>query len=220
MTVVSKAGSVPSKADPAHDVLRSVGHPLDAIFQPQSVAVIGASERQGSVGRSVLWNLLSSPFGGTVFPVNPKRSNMLGVRAYKSIAELPEGPDLVVVTTPADTVPGLIQEAVDAGVPAGIVISAGFKEFGEHGKELEHEISRIIQGKMRLIGPNCLGVMNPIQRLERDVRPHHCAAGQRGLHQPERRALHRGAGLELAGEWSASAPSSRSARCSTWTGAT
>lgn len=165
MSVVSKSGSSVSKADPAHDVLRSVGHPLDAIFQPQSVAVIGASERQGSVGRSVLWNLLSSPFGGTLYPVNPKRSNILGVKAYKSIAELPERPDLVVVTTPADSVPTLIQEAVDAGVPAGIVISAGFKEHGKHGKQLEHEISRIIQGKMRIIGPNCLGVMNPIKGL-------------------------------------------------------
>ncbi len=153
------------KADPAHDVLRSVSHPLDAIFRPSSVAVIGASERQGSVGRSVIWNLLSSPFGGTLYPVNSKRSNILGVKAYKSIAALPERPDLIVVTTPADTVPGIVQEAVDAGVPAGIVISAGFKEHGEHGKELERQISQIIRGKMRIIGPNCLGVMNPIQGL-------------------------------------------------------
>jgi acetyltransferase len=165
MTVASKASSKVGKADPAHDVLRSVGHPLDAIFQPQSVAVIGASERVGSVGRSVLWNLLSSPFGGTLYPVNPKRNNILGVRAYKSIADLPERPELVVITTPADSVPAIIQESVENGVPAGIVISAGFKEHGEHGKQLEHEISRIIEGKMRIIGPNCLGVMNPIKGL-------------------------------------------------------
>jgi acetyltransferase len=165
MSVVGKNLSKVGKADPSHDVLRSVGHPLDAIFQPQSVAVIGASERQGSVGRSVMWNLLSSPFGGTLYPVNPKRSNILGVRAYKNVGELPERPELVVLTTPADSVPALLQEAVDAGVPAGIVISAGFKEHGEHGKQLEHEISRIIQGKMRIIGPNCLGVMNPIHGL-------------------------------------------------------
>ncbi len=132
---------------------------------PRSVAVIGASERAGSVGRSVLWNLLSSPFGGTVFPVNSKRSNVLGIKAYPSVRDLPEKVDLVVVTTPADTVPGIIQESVDAGVPAAIVISAGFKEFGEHGKELERQISEIIRGKMRLIGPNCLGVMNPVRGL-------------------------------------------------------
>src|SRR6516165_8473881 len=102
-----------------------------------SVGVICASERPGSVGRSVLWNLLSNPFGGTVFPVNSKRPNVLGIKAYPSVAELPDKVDLVVVTTPADTVPDILAESVAAGIPAGIVISAGFKEHGEHGKELE-----------------------------------------------------------------------------------
>ena len=153
------------KADPSSDVYRSESHPLDPLFLPKSVAVIGASERPGSVGRSVLWNLLSSPFGGTVFPVNSKRSNVLGIKAYPSVRDLPEKVDLIVVTTPADTVPELIHESVEVGIPAAIVISAGFKEFGEHGKELERQISEIIRGKMRLIGPNCLGVMNPIRGL-------------------------------------------------------
>ncbi|HUI84347.1 MAG TPA: bifunctional acetate--CoA ligase family protein/GNAT family N-acetyltransferase [Candidatus Binatia bacterium] len=153
------------KADPSSDVYRSEAHPLDALFLPRSVAVIGASERSGSVGRSVLWNLLSSPFGGTVFPVNAKRPSVLGIKAYPSVKDLPDRVDLVVVTTPADTVPDLIAESVEVGIPAGIVISAGFKEFGEHGKDLERQISQIIRGKMRLIGPNCLGVMNPIRGL-------------------------------------------------------
>ena len=151
------------KADPSSDVYRSEQHPLDPLFLPRSVAVIGASERAGSVGRSVLWNLLSSPFGGTVFPVNSKRANVLGIKAYPSVSDLPDKVDLVVVTTPADTVPDLIAESVQLGIPAGIVISAGFKEHGEHGKELERRISEIIRGKMRLIGPNCLGVMNPVR---------------------------------------------------------
>ena len=107
------------------------------MFAPRSVAVIGATERAGSVGRSVLWNLLSSPFGGTVFPVNAKRPNVLGIKAYPNVFDLPDKVDLVVVTTPADTVPDLMAESVEAGIPAGIVISAGFKEHGEHGKELE-----------------------------------------------------------------------------------
>src|SRR5580658_2731137 len=153
------------KADPSSDVYRSESHPLDPIFQPTSVAVIGASERAGSVGRSVLWNLLSSPFGGTVFPVNAKRPSVLGIKAYPNVRELPDKVDLVVVVTPADTVPDIIAESVEVGIPAAIVISAGFKEFGEHGKELERQISEIIRGKMRLIGPNCLGVMNPIRGL-------------------------------------------------------
>ena len=151
------------KADPSSDVYRSETHPLDALFLPHSVAVIGASERAGSVGRSVLWNLLSSPFGGTVFPVNAKRSNVLGIKAYPSVRDLPDKVDLVVLTTPADTVPDLIAESVELGISAAIVISAGFKEHGEHGKDLERQISEIIRGKMRLIGPNCLGVMNPVR---------------------------------------------------------
>src|SRR5579871_2858769 len=153
------------KSDPSSDVYRSETHPLDSLFMPSSVAVIGASERAGSVGRSVLWNLLSSPFGGTVFPVNAKRPSVLGIKAYPSVKDLPDKVDLVVVTTPADTVPELIAESVDFGIPSAIVISAGFKEFGEHGKELEQQISQIIRGKMRLIGPNCLGVMNPVRGL-------------------------------------------------------
>src|SRR6516225_6131190 len=113
----------PAKMDPSSDVYRSESHPLDPLFLPQSVAVIGASERAGSVGRSVLWNLLSSPFGGTVFPVNSKRTNVLGIKAYPSVRDLPDKVELVVVTTPADTVPGLIAESVDLGIPAAIVIS-------------------------------------------------------------------------------------------------
>ena len=166
MTTISAAKSASTnviKADPSSDVYRSESHPLDPLFLPQSVAVIGASERAGSVGRSVLWNLLSSPFGGTVFPVNAKRPNVLGIKAYPSVRDLPDKVDLVVLTTPADTVPDLIAESVELGIPAAIVISAGFKEHGEHGKELERQISEIIRGKMRLIGPNCLGVMNPVR---------------------------------------------------------
>ncbi len=171
MTPIGKAvGKALGKAgkgqiDPAHDVLRPDVHPLDPIFKPQSVALIGASERAGSVGRNVLWNLLSSPFGGTLYPVNPKRSNILGIRTYPSLTELPEVVDLVVITTPAESVPALIKEAVGLGIPAAIVISAGFKEVGEAGKKLEAEIMETIRGKMRLIGPNCLGVMNPILGL-------------------------------------------------------
>src|SRR6202158_4541012 len=151
------------KPSPSPEVYRSESHPLDRLFLPKSVAVIGASERVGSVGRSVLWNLLSSPFGGTVFPVNAKRPNVLGIKAYPTVRDLPDKVDLVVITTPADTVPDLIAQSVELGIPAAIVISAGFKEHGEHGQELERQIAQIIRGKMRLIGPNCLGVMNPIR---------------------------------------------------------
>src|SRR5690606_19913030 len=112
--------------DPSHDLLRLRRNPLDAVFAPRNVAVIGASERQGSVGRTVLWNLISNPFGGTVFPVNPQRPSVLGIRAYPSIADVPEPVDLAVIVTPAPTVPGVVRECVAAGVPGAIVISAGF----------------------------------------------------------------------------------------------
>jgi acetyltransferase len=141
-------------------------HPLDAIFRPQNVAVIGATERAGSVGRTVLWNLISHPFGGTVFPVNLKRSSVMGIKAYPNVATVPEPVDLAVVATPARTVPGIIGECADAGVKSAIVVSSGFKEIGTEGAELERQIlEEACRGQMRIIGPNCLGVMSPITGL-------------------------------------------------------
>src|SRR5512146_2243434 len=152
--------------DPAHDVLRSERHPLDDIFKPKSVALIGASERPGSVGRNVLWNLLSNPFGGTVFPVNPNRPSVLGIRSYGSVAVIPEEVELAIITTAAPTVPDVIEECATAGVRAAIVISAGFRETGPAGAALEEEITKRLRGhRMRIIGPNCLGVMNPMTGL-------------------------------------------------------
>ena len=151
-------------ADPSHDVLRSEKkHPLDAIFAPKNIAVIGATEKIGSVGRTVLWNLMSTPFGGPIFPVNPSRGSVLGIKAYPNIGAVPEKVDLVVVTTPATTVPGIISSCVDAGVKGAVIISAGFKETGPAGVELERQVlTHARRGGMRIIGPNCLGVMNPI----------------------------------------------------------
>ena len=152
--------------DPAHDVYRYTPRSLQPIFSPKTVAVIGASEKAGSVGRTVVWNLISSPFGGTVYPVNPKRANILGIKAYPSIKDLPDQIDLAVIVTPAPTVPGIVKECVEAGVQGTIVISAGFKEVGPEGAKLEAEIlEHARRGKMRVIGPNCLGVMNPLTGL-------------------------------------------------------
>ena len=148
--------------DSAQDILKPRHHPLDVFFEPESVALIGATENPGSVGRTVLWNLISTPFGGTVYPVNPKRPSVLGIRAYPSIAAVPEKVDLAVVVTPAKTIPGIIRECVDAGVRAAVVISAGFKETGPQGLEYERQlVAEAKRGNMRIIGPNCLGVMSP-----------------------------------------------------------
>src|SRR6185503_6715255 len=99
-------------------------------------------------------NLISHPFGGTVFPVNPKRNNILGIRAYPSIADTPEQVDLAVIVTPAPTVPHIIEECVQAGVNGAIIISAGFKEAGAEGVRLEQQILEKAQrAQMRIIGP-------------------------------------------------------------------
>ena len=144
------------------DVFRPRPQPLDVFFAPKTVAVIGATEAQGSVGRTVLWNLLSNPFGGTVFPVNPKRPSVLGIQAYPRIGAVPGPVDLAVVVTAAAVVPGIIGECVDAGIKAAIIISAGFKETGAVGIDLERQVlQQLRRGNMRAIGPNCLGVMSP-----------------------------------------------------------
>ena len=135
---------------------------LDAIFNPKGVAVVGATERPNTVGRTIFYNLITNPFGGTVYPVNPGRDSVLGVKAYKSLSDCPGDIDLVVVVTPSQTVPGIVQEAVDKGAKGAIIISAGFKERGPEGIALEERVMAIAQDKMRIIGPNCLGVMNPI----------------------------------------------------------
>ncbi|HTM41667.1 MAG TPA: CoA-binding protein, partial [Terriglobales bacterium] len=164
--------------DRAHDVLRSEAHPLDAMFAPHSVAVIGATERVGSVGRAVLWSLVSSPFGGTVYPVSEKRTSVLGIKAYRRIEEIPEPVDLAVVVTPAVSVPDVISECVASGVRGAIVISAGFKEHGERGRQLEQQILERLKGSgMRVIGPNCLGVMNPVSGLNATFAPNIARSG-------------------------------------------
>ncbi len=157
-------------ADPtrgtAHDVLRYERNMLDPIFAPKSVAVIGATEREGSVGRTIIWNLMSNSFGGAIFPVNPKRASILGIKAYPTISDVPDQIDLAIIVTPAPTVPGIIKDCVSVGVKGAIIISAGFKEAGPEGVELERQImEEARRGRMRIIGPNCLGVMNPISGL-------------------------------------------------------
>jgi acetyltransferase len=146
----------------AHDILRARKHPLNAIFSPKVVAVIGATENPGTVGRTVFQNLGRGGFDGVVYPVNPKRSSVLCVKAYPNIASVPEKVDLAVICTPAKVVPGLIQDCVKAGVPGAVIISAGFKETGAEGAKLEQQIlAEARRGGMRIVGPNCLGVMMP-----------------------------------------------------------
>jgi acetyltransferase len=136
---------------------------LDFFFSPKTVAVIGASEKLDSVGRTILWNLIGSPFGGTVYPVNPKRHSVLGIKAYPRVGEIPEPIELAVIATPAATVPGIIRECGESGAKGAIIISAGFREAGPAGARLEDEVLAAARAAdIRLIGPNCMGVMRPV----------------------------------------------------------
>jgi acetyltransferase len=147
--------------DPSMNILHRRSLDLESIFQPKTLAIIGATENEGSVGKTVMQNLAS--FKGEVFPVNPKRSSVLGIKAYPDLKSLPKKPELIVVVTPANTVPQIISDAADLKIPAAVIISAGFKEMGPPGLTLEKEILvHARRGKMRIIGPNCLGVMNPL----------------------------------------------------------
>jgi acetyltransferase len=144
----------------------SFDRPLDAIFAPRNVAVIGATDTAGSVGRTILWNLIGSPFGGAVFPVSLKRPSVLGIKAYPTIGAVPDAVDLAVIVTPAPAVPGIVRECVEAGVKGAIVISAGFREADDAGAALERQIlEEAGRGPMRIVGPNCLGVMSPVTGL-------------------------------------------------------
>jgi acetyl coenzyme A synthetase (ADP forming)-like protein len=137
-------------------------HALDMFFAPRNVAIVGASERPGSVGRAVTWNLLTNPFGGAIFPVNRERGQVLGLKTWPSVSAIPEPVDLAVIATPAPGVVGVLRECAAAGARGAVVISAGFRESGPEGAQREQEILAIVrESKMRVVGPNCLGVMCP-----------------------------------------------------------
>lgn len=134
---------------------------LKAMFHPQSVALIGASETEGSVGRAILENLLLSK-ERKLFPVNSKKETVLGLKCYPSISRIGQPVDLAVVATPAVSVPAIVEECGQAGVEGINIISAGFKEIGAEGKKLEEEIKQIRKKyNLRIVGPNCIGIIRP-----------------------------------------------------------
>jgi len=127
---------------------------LDAIFAPSSVAVVGASGRKGSVGRAVFKNILESDYSGVIYPVNIKARSVCGVRAYPSLADIPDPVDLAVVIVPAAMTPAVAREAAAKGVRGLIVISAGFKETGPAGAAIEEELLAVCREHgIRLVGP-------------------------------------------------------------------
>jgi acetyltransferase len=137
-------------------------HYLTPLFAPKSVAVFGASDRVDSVGQIVFKNMLDSGFQGALYPVNSKNSEVQGRKAYASISDIEERVELVVIATPPQTVPDIIEECGEHGVKAAVIITAGFGEIGPEGKELERKVlENAKRYGIRLVGPNCLGVMRP-----------------------------------------------------------
>ena len=137
-------------------------HYLDKAFEPQSVAVIGATDREASVGRQILQNIIDGGFEGEVYPVNPARKRILKRRAYPTIPEIDHPVDLAIICVPAREVPAVMQQCGEHGVGAVIVISAGFAEVGDRGLALQAEILDIARTfDIALIGPNCMGIIRP-----------------------------------------------------------
>jgi acetate---CoA ligase (ADP-forming) len=157
---------------------------LDSLFYPKSIAVIGASRQPGSVGHSLLANLLMNRFQGVIFPVNPKAASVLGIKCYPRVLEISDDIDLAVVVVPGPAVPGVIEECGQMGIKAAIVISAGFKEVGGQGTILERRVQEIARKhEIALVGPNCLGVINtdPLSQMNATFATDMPAAGNIGF---------------------------------------
>lgn len=134
---------------------------LKYLFSPSSIAVIGASSREGSLGRATFANILFNSFNGIVYPVNIRAKSILGVKAYPSVTQIPDPIDLAIVIVPASEVPIVMEECGQKGLKAAIVISAGFKEIGERGRHLENRVKEIADKyDIAMIGPNCFGIIN------------------------------------------------------------
>jgi acetate---CoA ligase (ADP-forming) len=139
---------------------------LELFFKPKSVAVVGASNKAGKVGYELLSNLISGGFEGDIYPINPKADEILGVKAYPDITSIGSAPDLVVIIIPSKFVASVMKECGKIGVKSVVVITAGFKEVGKEGAAMEKEIVQIAkENGMRVIGPNCLGVMDTASKL-------------------------------------------------------
>ncbi len=139
---------------------------LDKIFQPKSIAVVGASERKGSVGAALMYNLIERGFSGEIFPINPNHQKIGELAACPSIRDLEAPVDLAVIATPISLAPQIVKDCVDVGVGGAVIISAGGKEIGEQGKKLEAGILKEAgYSGLRIIGPNCVGIMSARSKL-------------------------------------------------------
>ncbi|MEM2926948.1 MAG: acetate--CoA ligase family protein [Candidatus Bathyarchaeia archaeon] len=140
---------------------------LERLFNPRSVAIFGASPTPGRIGHGIISSLMASGFSGSLYAINPKYSEILGLRSYKSLMEVPGSVDLAVMAIPAQALPKAISECISKGVRSIVIISGGFKEIGDAQAALELRIAEELKNHgIRLIGPNCMGILNPKARLD------------------------------------------------------
>ncbi len=169
------------------------------MFESSSIAVVGAAREEGKVGHVILKNLLGSRYSGKIFPVNPKASEILGLKCYPSIGSIEGDVELVVIVVPNVLVPQMLEEAGRKGVKGAIVISAGFKETGGDGSLLEERLREIAQRyDIRVLGPNCLGIINTQNNMNATVHQRLSKGGGGGHHLPVRCDLFGRPGLGLA----------------------
>ena len=144
----------------------AVEHELDVFFNPRSVAIVGASPRPGSVGRAILENM-TRRYRGRVYPVNPKYSEILGLKAYPRLTEIPDPVDLAVIAVRAEVVPAVMEDAAAKGVRGVVIVSGGFAEAGEEGRRLQERVLKIARkAGIRVVGPNCIGVYNALTGVD------------------------------------------------------
>ena len=140
---------------------RAAYQSIKPFFEPRSVAVIGASRSRAKIGGQMFWNIKSAGFQGALYPVNPTVDSVEGIRAYPTVADIPEPVDLAVITVPAPAVEGVVEECIQKGIQALVVISAGFAEIGPEGRAAQEALlDRVRQAGVRLVGPNCMGLLN------------------------------------------------------------
>ncbi len=139
---------------------------LESFFNPKSVAIVGASRQKGKVGHEILANIMGAGYKGEIYPVNPQADTIEGLKCYPDLESIKKVPELVIIVIPANIVPAIMQQCAKVGTRAVIIITAGFKEVGKEGRELEEQISQTArQAGIRVIGPNCLGVIVPANKL-------------------------------------------------------
>ena len=155
---------------------------LDYFFKPGAIAVVGASPREGSIGCTLLTNLKKDGFPGAIYPINPKHVEILGLKAYPSLAAVGSPIDLAVISVPIREVPAVMKECGQAGVKGAIIIAAGGKEVGEEGVRIEEEIrTEALRSGIRYLGPNCMGILSPINGLNASFAAHSVEAGSLAL---------------------------------------